>query len=251
MSFSVRDICDVFFTLEEKYNLNYRQIQGCCAWQLIRMHLYYDITRKTGMFGAPQQKSLSVFDKAATFLPFFKNSLFHNPFTGKYQKDILIFDHPRKVIFDGEYCDIYSKFLVDFLDEDYSFEVLESPWLNHHYTRKQDYIRYTDSVQLGSYIHKKFNRIEFTQKETELILNVQSELERAFGIKLNIPWMLKIHILNFFLLLLILFYWLNLFKNLKFLATLLLQPVKLLHLQLLVPKPDDSFQVLHLPQSRI
>jgi uncharacterized membrane protein len=197
MSVSVNDICEVFFNLEEKYNLNYQEIQGCFAWQLIRMHLYYDITRKTKIFGAPQQKSLTLLDKVTTFLPFFKNSLLHNPFSGKYQKDILIFDHPRKVIFEGEYCDIYSKFLVDFLNEDYSFEVLESPYLNHHFTQKQDYISYTDAIQLGSYIHKKFNKIEFNSKEKEIILKVQNELEAAFNVKLNISWMLTTHILNF------------------------------------------------------
>ena len=197
MSVSVSDICEVFFDLEEKYNLNYLEIQGCFAWQLIRMHLYYDITRKTEMFGAPQQKSLSLLDKATTFLPFFKNSVLHNPFSGKYQTDILVFDHPRKVIFNGEYSDIYSKFLVDFLKDDYSFEVLEAPYLNNHFTEKQKYIRYTDAVELGSYIHKKFNNIEFTPNEKEIILKVQNELEAAFNIKLNIPWMLKTHILNF------------------------------------------------------
>ena len=197
MSVSVSDICEVFFDLEEKYNLNYQENQGCYAWQLIRMHLYYDITRKTKMFDAPQQKSLSLFDKVTTFLPFFKNSVLYNPFTGKYNKDILIFDHPRKVIFDGQYCDIYSKFLVDFLLDDYSFEVLESPYLNHHYVQKQDYIRYTDAIQFGSYVHKKFNKVEFSQKEGELILKVQNELESAFNIKLNILGMLEMHILNF------------------------------------------------------
>ena len=197
MSVSVSDICEVFFDLEEKYNLNYQEIQGCYAWQLIRMHLYYDITRKTKMFGAPQQKSLSLLDKVTSFLPFFKNSVLYNPFSGKYNKDILVFDHPRKVIFDGEYCDIYSKFLVDFLGDGYSFEVLESPYINNHYTRRQDYIRYTDAIELGSYIHKKFNKIEFSQNEKELILKVQKELEDSFNIELNILWMLEMHILNF------------------------------------------------------
>lgn len=197
MSASVRDICEAFFDLEEKYNLNFREIQGCFAWKLIRMHLYYDITRKTSLFGAPQQKSLSLADKVKTFLPFFKNSILQNPSSGNYQRDILIFDHPRKVIYNGEYCDIYSNFLVDFLNKDYSFEVMESPYLNHHYTQKQDYIRYTDAIQLGSYIHKKFNKITFTQSEKELISKVQSELESKFSVNLNIPWMLTTHILNF------------------------------------------------------
>lgn len=197
MSVSVRDICEAFFDLEEKYNLNYQEIQGCYAWQLIRMHLYYDITRKTQIFGAPQQKSLSLFDKVKTFLPFFKNSVFKNPFSGKYTKDILVFDHPRKVIFNGKYCDIYSKFLVDFLKDDYSFEVIESAYLNNHYTEPEDYIKYNDAIQLGSYVYKKFNKIEFSQSEMELISKVQNELESIFNIKLNIPWMMTTHILNF------------------------------------------------------
>lgn len=194
---SVRDICEAFFNLEEKYGLNYREIQGCYAWQLIRMHLYYDITRKTQMFGAPQQKSLSLADKVRTFAPFFKNSILYNPFSGKYDKDILIFDHPRKVIFNGEYCDIYSNFLVDLLKDSYSFEVLESPYLNHHLTKKEKYIKYTDRIDLGSYVYKKFNKIEFSEKEKNLISSVQKELENTFDIKLNILWMLKTHILNF------------------------------------------------------
>jgi hypothetical protein len=197
MSVSVSDICEAFFYLEEKYNLNYKEIQGCYAWQLIRMHLYYDITRKTQMFGAPQQKSLTIFDKIKSFTPFFKNSLMNNPFSGKYRKDILIFDHPRKVIFDGEYCDIYSNFLVDLLKDSYSFEVLEAPYINQHFTKKQEYIKYTDRIELGSYIFKKFNKIEFTSQEKDLILKVQKELENTFDIKLNILWMLTTHILNF------------------------------------------------------
>ena len=41
MDFSVQEICEVFFNLEEKYNLNYWEVQGCFPWQLIRMYLYY------------------------------------------------------------------------------------------------------------------------------------------------------------------------------------------------------------------
>lgn len=197
MSYSVHDICEVFFNLEEKYNLNYQEIQGCFAWQLIRMYLYYDITRRTQTFGAPQQQSLSVFDKIKSFTPFLKNSLLHNPFSGKDEKDILIFDHPRKVIYEGQYRDIYSYFLVDFLKDSYSFEVLEAPYLNKHFTKKESYIKYTDRIQLGSYVYKKFNKIEFTAKENELISKVRNELESSFNLDINLEWILTIHILNF------------------------------------------------------
>ena len=194
---SVKEICEVFFNLEEKFNLNYQLIHGCYAWQLIRIYLYYDITRKTKTFGAPQQKTLSLFDKIKSFTPFLKNSILSNPLRGKYTKDILIFDHPRKVLFKGEYRDIYSYFLVDLLKDDYSFEVLEAPYLNNHFSEKKSYITYTDRIQLGSYIFKKRNKIEFTPDELELISNVQKELKESFNVDINLEWILKIHILNF------------------------------------------------------
>lgn len=197
MTFSVHDICEEFFDLEEKYNLNYCEIQGCYPWQLIRMFLYYNITRRSQTFGAPQQQSLTILDKIKSFAPFLKNSLLYNPLSGKYSKDILIFDHPRKVIFEGEFRDIYSYFLVDLLKDSNSFEVLEAPYLNKHFTLKQKYIKYTDRIQLGSYIYKKFNKIEFSLKEQELISSVKKELEDKFGFDVDLEWMLKIHILNF------------------------------------------------------
>ena len=90
MSHSVGEICEVFFSLEEKYNLNYWEVQGCFPWQLIRMYLYYDVARRLNTFGSAQQQSLSIFDKVKSFIPFFKNSLLYNPFQGDYNRDILI-----------------------------------------------------------------------------------------------------------------------------------------------------------------
>ena len=40
-------------------------------------------------------------------MPFIKNSILYNPFKGNEEKEILIFDHPRKTLFQNEYKDIY------------------------------------------------------------------------------------------------------------------------------------------------
>ena len=164
MSFKVSEICNVFFNLEEKYNLNFQEIQGCYPWQLIRMYLYYDISRRTNTFGAPQQQSLTVFDKIKSFYPFLKNSVLYNPLSGNDEKDILIFDHPRKVIFNGEYRDIYSYFLVDFLKDSYSFEIMEAPYLNKHFTNKRDYVKYTGKIlQISEGLFKTSIRLSVTK----------------------------------------------------------------------------------------
>ena len=194
---SVEEICDVFFDLEEKYDLNYIKIQDCFFWQVIRMYLYYDIARRTQTFGTAQQQTLSLMDKVKSFTPFIKNSLLYNPFSGSEKIDMLIFDHPRKTMFNGEFKDIYSYFLVDLLKDNYSFEVMEAPYLNKHFSKRQSYIKYTDRIQFGSYIHKKFNKIEFTQEEKELISSIKNEIKDKFNLDINLELIIANHILNF------------------------------------------------------
>ena len=204
MTFTVKEICQEIWNLEEKYELNHKEIQGCYPWQLIRMYLYYEITRKTNVFESAQQSSLSLFDKINSFLPFLKNSILSNPLSGRENVDVLIFDHPRKVIFEDEYQDIYSYFLKDTLNQyGKSFETIESPYLNHHFRNneniKENNVRFNDRILLGSFIHKTRNRgkLPFTDEEKQLINAVKYELETAFKIEIDLFRIMEDHILNF------------------------------------------------------
>ena len=204
MTFTVKEICQKIWNLEEKYELNHKEIQGCYPWQLIRMYLYYEITRKTNVFESAQQSSLSLFDKINSFLPFLKNSISSNPLSGSENVDVLIFDHPRKVIFEDEYQDIYSYFLKDTLNQyGKSFETIESPYLNQHFRNKnnikENHVRFNDRILLGSFIHKTRNRgkLPFTEDEKQLINTVKEELEAAFKIEIDLFRIIEDHILNF------------------------------------------------------
>ncbi|MBO7443331.1 MAG: sialyltransferase [Methanobrevibacter sp.] len=204
MTFTVKEICQEIWNLEEKYELNHKEIQGCYPWQLIRMYLYYEITRKTNVFESAQQSSLSLFDKINSFFPFLKNSILSNPLSGSENVDVLIFDHPRKVIFEDEYQDIYSYFLKDTLNQyGKSFETIESPYLNQHFRNneniKENHVRFNDRILLGSFIHKTRNRgkLPFTDDEKQLINKVKEELEAAFKIEIDLFRIMEDHILNF------------------------------------------------------
>ncbi|WP_325192676.1 sialyltransferase [Methanobrevibacter ruminantium] len=204
MIFTVKEICQKIWNLEEKYELNHKEIQGCYPWQLIRMYLYYEITRKTNVFESAQQSSLSLFDKINSFLPFVKNSILSNPLSGNENVDALIFDHPRKVIFEDEYQDIYSYFLKDTLNQyGKSFETIESPYLNQHFRSneniKENNVKFNDRILLGSFIHKTRNRgkLHFTESEMQYINSVKEELETAFEIEIDLFRIMEDHILNF------------------------------------------------------
>lgn len=204
MTFTVKEICQKIWNLEEKYELNHKEIQDCYPWQLIRMYLYYEITRKTNVFESAQQSSLSLFDKINSFLPFLKNSILSNPLSGKENVEVLIFDHPRKVIFEDEYQDIYSYFLKDTLNKyGKSFETIESPYLNQHFRNKsnikENNVKFNDRILLGSFIHKTRNRgkLPFTEDEKQLINTVKEEIETAFEIEIDLFRIMEDHILNF------------------------------------------------------
>lgn len=204
MTFTVKEICQNIWNLEEKYELNHQMIQDCYPWQLIRMYLYYEITRKTNVFESAQQSSLSLFDKINSFLPFLKNSVLSNPLSGNENVDVLIFDHPRKVIFEDEYQDIYSYFLKDTLNQmGKNFETIESPYLNNHFRNnkniKENHVKFNDRILLGSFIHKTRNRgkVPFTKEEKQLINAVKEELESTFKIEIDLFRIIEDHILNF------------------------------------------------------
>ena len=203
MTFTVKEICERIWELEEKLELNHMEIQGTYPWQIIRMYLYYEITRKTNVFESAQQASLSLLDKVKSFTPFIKNSLLNNPFSGG-RCDVLIFDHPRKVIFQNEYKDIYSYFLPETLrNNNKTFEIIESPYLNQHFTsknyQKKNNVRFNDRILLGSFIHKTRNRgkVPFSKDEKAKIEIVKNELENTFSIEIDLFGIIEDHILNF------------------------------------------------------
>lgn len=195
---SIKEIGDKFFNIEEKFNLNHRKIQGVYFWQIIRMYIYYDITRKLNTFGSPQQQYLSLVDKFKTVIPFIRNSLFSNPLSKDYHRDFLIFDHPRKVLYRNEYKDIYSCFLEEYLEKySKSYDIIESPYLNKHYSEKSNKIKYNDKILLGSYIYKKMTNLKFTKEETDLMETIENEINNSYSIDLDLKSIIENHILNF------------------------------------------------------
>ncbi|WP_295723460.1 sialyltransferase [uncultured Methanobrevibacter sp.] len=196
---SIKDFSDVFFSLEHKYNLNNAQIDNVYFWPLIRMYLYYDIARKLNIFGSAQQKTLSLSDKILSFLPFVKNSLLKSPYSGKDDLDIIIFDHPRKVLYQNKYHDIYTYFFCKYLDKyNKKYEIIESPYLNNHFSEDSTKIRYNDRILLLSYLYKKTHKVKFTDSERGLLRQLLNDLSVKFNIDFNyLENVIKDHILNF------------------------------------------------------
>ena len=74
---SISDLCELFWTIEEQYNLIEMSAHSVHPWPLIRMPLYYSLTRKLALFDPPHpagvvSPSSPSFLKLAKFFLWFK-----------------------------------------------------------------------------------------------------------------------------------------------------------------------------------
>lgn len=190
MTLTVKEICEKFWNIEEEYELNHLKIQDTYPWQLIRIDIYNLIVKRLGLYEYSKRKNNPKSDNIKSVAPFLKNSLLHNPLKGS-PKDVIIFDNPKKHMFKGEYQDIYTYFLPSILNRfNLSYEVIEAPYLNKHYTNgdKKDkngnhYIKYSDKILLDSYLHKTKNRdkLNFTKEELQKIKEIEGAIENKFS----------------------------------------------------------------------
>lgn len=122
---------DNFLQFEKKYNLFDVEIQSVPIWHLIRIHIYRNYYQKkpqNNLVNKPFKKNKMNFFTVIKQLPYF---MFKNPLLSKKHKDILIFNHQRRVKNNGKYYCLYTDLLIPTLN--HSNVILEKKYLNHHY----------------------------------------------------------------------------------------------------------------------
>ena len=109
---TVAEVCEGFFELERQERLLEWSIADVYLWPVVRMDLYYKVTRALGVFGAPHGTSRSkgrVWAQAKLW-SYATASLLFRP---KRAADVLIFDHSRKVKRGEVWVDVYTEGLIE------------------------------------------------------------------------------------------------------------------------------------------
>jgi len=196
LELSIKDICEKIWDLEEKYELLDKEVQGVKIWQSLRMVIYYEITKQLGVFSQPHTTINNIYDKFKLLPKYLINSIIHNPLSYNYEKDILIFEHERKVWVESEYIDIYTRYLQKSLDKK-DFDVMEEAYLGKHYTKKESNRKYMDALQLYKLLWKEISKVRFTDEEEKFIYSLQEELNNYFRINLDLIKMFQRNIKSF------------------------------------------------------
>ena len=130
----VRNLAKRFMNFEKEHDLFKLQVEGVYFWKLIRGRVYTNIQKEIGIV---REKSYTVptrlFGRIKNILAYCAAAAV-NAFKPIRKAEILILNHPRKVICEGEYKDIYTDWLIRGLrDNDRDYLVLDTPlnWNNH------------------------------------------------------------------------------------------------------------------------
>ncbi|MGP3778031.1 sialyltransferase [Halanaerobium saccharolyticum] len=186
---SVKDVCEIIWQIEDKFDLINKQIEGVYFWKLIRMPLYYKITKKIDLYAQAHDNSNNRFIEKLLYLPkSFMNNYIYGAHKRENQRDYLIFEHPRKVKVNDEYIDKYTHYLIDDFEKN-NYEVIDRPYFNNHYntaTENRSYVEKPSFLPMYIYNSIKINKLLLSAKDKELILKIEKELENNFEIDLDL-----------------------------------------------------------------
>lgn len=181
-------ITDDLIYFEETNNLFELECEGVKFWPLVRVNVFdYLLTEKYSVGHAHDTtKSKSIIDRIfIKFKQIYYILLFSPIFIG--QRDVLIYNHPRRVKVNNVYECLYTDTLIKDLNK--SYIVFESPYqLKHFRPIPTNNIKYLDYMNFSKPIYRFIqlkNRLKGT-KEVEQIHELFNKLKEQFNSKMDI-----------------------------------------------------------------
>jgi hypothetical protein len=91
---TVAGLCRAIWQVEKDLNLLDWRIGDASPWPIIRMRVFHELTRRSGIHGAPHPVRRTPYDKLRLVGRHVAGLVTRNPFAGRY--DALVVPHPRK-----------------------------------------------------------------------------------------------------------------------------------------------------------
>ncbi|MCD4772338.1 MAG: hypothetical protein K8R41_03015 [Bacteroidales bacterium] len=185
MSFNLKDICQKIFNLEEKYDLLNYQIDHVYIWQYIRFKIFNAISIQTKCYSIAHSKKVKANDILKAFPALFYHSLMHNPLTGNYHKDFLLFIDGKKILINNEKHAIYSSFFLKDIDKN-KYDIIEEPYFWKHYEKTKSNQKNLDYIYFRSYFLNVFTKINLSEDNLNFIEKIENEINSYFSIKIDL-----------------------------------------------------------------
>jgi hypothetical protein len=184
---SVKSVCENIWSIEEKYNLLNKEINGVYFWKLIRNNIFHEISKQNNLFGQAHTSVSPKFIDKLLYLPkALINTHLYGVFKRNEQKDILIFEHPRKVNVNCEYIDKHTHYLIDELRVNNSYEIVDKPYLRKHFNKPSKDRSYSEHFSFINYLKRKVFTLKINDADKRFITKVEKEIKEVFNIEINL-----------------------------------------------------------------
>lgn len=179
------ELIDRFLRFEEERRLFDLRIRGVYFWSLIRFSVYMKVQSQTEKLGTAHHRksTLDMFGDVRLLTGTLWNCLRHNPLCLRKEKEILFYNHSRRVLNDGYFECLYTDSIISALDV--SSQSIELPYLMQHYKpAKTQHIVYADMLLVLAGICKRFMK-KLSAQEAAEIESVFTSLSVELGVSLN------------------------------------------------------------------
>jgi len=192
IEYTLKDICEKIWELEQKYDLFSIEEKGIPIWEIIRSDLVSEVILETGLYSQSNTLKNSFFDKIKYLPKAIYWSIFKNPFFSFKKVDNLIFEFSRKKFINNENVDIYTFYLVrKFIENKVNFEKFDFQNKFNHLCKNDNKIKYLDFLTVLTSIGGKILRFKISKKNLNIFKEVEKNISVFFNIKLNFSYKLN------------------------------------------------------------
>src|SRR3954469_21613331 len=93
---TVTTVCQAIWKAERELDLLTWQIDGVRPWPIIRMRIFHELTRRSGLHGDPHPVRRTRADQSRLVGKHVAGTVTRNPFLARGSYDALVVPHPRK-----------------------------------------------------------------------------------------------------------------------------------------------------------
>ena len=180
------DLVEKFIDFEIDNNLFDISVNGIKYWHLIRLSVFKNISQKKYNFVfSSHSPKLTILRLFKLFVGIFRNRslIKRNPLLFNRNRDLLIFNHPRRVFYDGFFEELYTEPIT--LKTKLTHITIENPYQSSAHFRpiKTDSILYLDILKV--LINLKIKLLSFFKIliKDDSIFTIQQLIEYKFDVK--------------------------------------------------------------------
>jgi len=192
MQASIQEVTSKIIEIEKRNDLFSWHIDDIYIWEIIRYKVYMMALNNALERSQSQKKNIvtkvkSFYKKVVFNLRKYFNAIIHQPYTDSVAVDVMIIESSRKLLFEGEYIDPYTKFTYDkLLCEGKSITKYQSSFTFDCLAKNGSDIKHFDLPYIIAGIGARLRTITINKEDEQKIKELKEEIETELDLVIDL-----------------------------------------------------------------